>query len=247
MKLFRNIALTVALIFAGQAFAAPQAATKSVVKHDAAYKAPTDVQYKAPAPVKAESKSVKKANVHVTHRYALAYFNPGTAPGSVKDFWTYEFHNLVPDVSINKLLSDTYTTKSADSQYYVGLITGPGAAGCASGDTMASHAGWSENTTYSNTTRVVWCPGSGTISSNACTGMGAVSGKSTSNSTAPAVFNINGTATIGGSFMVSGSAGTADTKSGTGGTLRSCGAFSSGDKAVSNGGTLTVTITATGS
>ncbi len=74
-----------------------------------------------------------------------------------------------------------------------------------------------------------------------------MSAKSVTNSATPAVFNINGTATIGGSFLISGTAGSADTKSGTGGTLRSCGAFSTGDKAVSNGGTLTVTITATGS
>lgn len=174
-----------------------------------------------------------KEHAKIGHVYRLAYVDPDPSKS-----WVEEFENLVPDVAINKILDDSYKTKSADAAFYVGLITGPGAAGVAAGDTMASHAGWTENVTYSNTGRVAWTAG-------------AVASKSVSNSASPAVFNINGTATIGGAFLVSGTsgttAGTAGEKSGTGGTLRSCGAFSTGDKSVSNGGTLTVSITATGS
>jgi len=157
-----------------------------------------------------------------------------TAPGSVKDSWTIEYDNIVPDVALNKILDDTYKTKTPDASFYVGLITGPGAAGCAAGDTMASHPGWTENVVYSDATRPAWTPG-------------AVSGKSVSNSASPAQFNINGTATVGGAFLISGAAGSANTKAGSSGTPRSCGPFSTGDKAVTNGGTLTVTITATAS
>ncbi len=233
MKTIRSLLIAAAVIFAGPALAGPGPAVKASSKTDAGYQAPpnpgpavksgvkSDAGYQAPKP---------KADVRVSHVYRLAYY----APHATVPSWTEDFHNLVPDVAINKILNDTYVTRAPDTGFWVGLITGPGAAGCAAGDTMTSHAGWAENATYSNATRVAWSPG-------------AVSAKSTSNTSTPAVFNINGTATIGGAFMVSGSAGTADTKSGTGGTIRSCGAFSTGDKAVSNGGTLTVTITATGS
>ena len=170
----------------------------------------------------------------INNHYSIGYANPGTAPGSVKDSWTIEYDNIVPDVALNKILDDTYKTKTPDANFYIGLITGPGAAGCAAGDTMASHAGWVENVTYSDTTRPAWTPGS-------------VSGKSVSNSASAAVFNVNGSATVGGAFLLSGVPGTANTKAGTGGTIRSCGPFSTGDKAVTNGGTLTVTITATAS
>lgn len=171
------------------------------------------------------------ASTMIGHHYRIEYVDPNPACS-----WIEEFDNLVPDVALNKILDDTYKTKTPDAGFAVGLITGPGAAGVAAGNTMASHVGWTEAVPYSDVGRPVWTPGT-------------VAAKSVSNSGSPAVFNINASATVGGCFLVSGTAGTAagqvSEKSGTGGTLRSCGAFSSGDKSVSNGGTLTVTITAT--
>lgn len=163
------------------------------------------------------------------HHFRVEYVDPDSSKS-----WVEEFDNLVPDASLNKWLDDSYVTKTPHANFYVGLITGPGAAGVAAGDTAASHAGWSENVTYSNSTRPAWTPG-------------AVSARACSNSGSPAVFNINGTATIGGCFLTSSSDTAGGTKSGTGGTLRGCGAFSSGDKSVSSGGTLTVTVTASAS
>ncbi len=163
--------------------------------------------------------------------YVAHYVDPDPAKS-----WDDEIHNLIPDVSLNKILNDTYVTKAPDAAAAVGLITGPGAAGVAATDTMSSHAGWTEATPYSNAARPALT-------------FGAVASKQTSNSGSPAVFNCNASATIGGCFFASGTAGggagTCDQKGGTGGTLRGAGAFSSGDKAVSSGGTLTVTITAT--
>jgi hypothetical protein len=171
-----------------------------------------------------------KAPATIGHHYRLEYTHPDG--GS----WTEEFDNLVPDVGLNKILDDSYKTKTPDAAFAVGLITGPGASGVAAGDTMASHGGWTDAVPYSDAGRPTWTPGT-------------VAAKSVSNSASPAVFNINATATVGGTFLVSGTAGTGagqvGQKSGTGGTLRSAGAFSTGDKTVSNGGTLTVTITAT--
>lgn len=172
-----------------------------------------------------------KAPAKVGHTYQLKYDDPDPAKS-----WSEKFDNLVPDAALNKILNDTYGTKSPDAAFAVGLITGPGASGVAAGDTMASHAGWTEATPYSDAGRPAWTAGT-------------VASKSVSNSGSPAVFNINASATVGGCFLVSGTAGTSagqiGQKGGTGGTLRSCGAFTTGDKTVSNGGTLTVTITAT--
>lgn len=176
---------------------------------------------------------MEKAPVTVKQVYLLKYEDPDPSKS-----WDEMIHNLIPDVALNKIINDSYVTKAPDPAFAVGLITGPGAAGVASTDTMSSHAGWTEATPYSNAARpaLTW---------------GAVASKSTSNSASPAVFNCNASATIGGCFFTSGTAGggagNADQKGGTGGTLRGAGAFSSGDKAVSNGGTLTVTITATAS
>jgi hypothetical protein len=89
---------------------------------------------------------------------------------------------------------------------------------------MASHAGWTENTSYSNSTRVA--PTFGTASAGSL-------------ATTATAFNINGTATIAGCFMVTNS-----TKSGTTGILYSAGSFTGGNKSVTSGDTLNVTYTA---
>jgi hypothetical protein len=172
-----------------------------------------------------------KAHATVTHHYRAVYVDPDPLKS-----WVEEFDNLVPDVGLNKFLQDRYTTKTPDAQGAVFLITGPGAAGVAASDTMASHPGWTEAVSYSDAGRPNWTPGT-------------VAAKSVSNSASPAVFNINAGATIGGCGLVTGTAGTAagqvNQKGGTGGTIGSAGAFTTGDKTVSNGGTLTVTITPT--
>ena len=91
---------------------------------------------------------------------------------------------------------------------------------------MASHAGWSESTVYSNANRPTFTPG-------------AVSGQSVDNSASKAVFNINGSATITGAFMT-----TNNTKGGSTGILIGGGEFAA-SRGVANGDTLNVTVTAT--
>jgi hypothetical protein len=94
---------------------------------------------------------------------------------------------------------------------------------------MSSHAGWTENVGYSNATRVA------ATFVTATTANPSVA----TNSASPASFNINGTSTVGGAFLTSGSA-----KSGTAGTLFSASDFTSpGDRAVTSGDTLNVTYT----
>jgi hypothetical protein len=94
----------------------------------------------------------------------------------------------------------------------------------AAGDTMASHAGWTENASYSNAARPTLA-------------FGTAASRSIALSSA-AAFNINGTATIAGGFFT-----TVSTIGGTTGILYSAGAFTGGNKAVASGDTLSVSAT----
>ena len=144
------------------------------------------------------------------------------AQGNLK--WTDTYSNLVTTVGKNDLL-DKYLAGSAyTAAWYLGLISLTGYTAVAVGDTMASHAGWTEDIGYSNSTRVAPSFGAASAGSKA--------------STATA-FNINATTTIKGTFLT-----TVSTKSGTTGILYSAGLFTGGDKAVASGDTLNVTYTA---
>lgn len=141
------------------------------------------------------------------------------ADGNIR--WQEDIKNLVVTVGKNLLL-DTFLSGSAyTAAFYLGLVDGASAPSFAAADTMASHAGWSENTGYSNGTRPA-------ISFNAASGGSKVS--------AAVVFNINASATIAGCFLV-----TASAKAGTTGTLTSAGAFSAGSRPLQSGDTLSVT------
>jgi hypothetical protein len=92
---------------------------------------------------------------------------------------------------------------------------------------MASHAGWTEITAYSQTTRPQCIFGAAT----------AADPSIINNSLSVAVFSINGAATVGGAFLT-----TNNTKGGTTGTLFSAADFQApGDRPVVSGDTLNVT------
>jgi hypothetical protein len=139
--------------------------------------------------------------------------------------WRDDVHNLVTDVGANDLL-DKYLAGSAyTAAWYLGLVDGGSAPSYAAGNTMASHAGWTENVGYSNANRPT--PSFGAAAARA-------------KATSATVFNINATGTIAGCFLASNS-----TKSGTTGILYSCGNFTTGgSKSVASGDTLSVTYTA---
>lgn len=142
--------------------------------------------------------------------------------------WYDEFHNLVPTVGLNYYLDCSLVSGCTSPALYVGIVTGPGSGTTyAAGDTMSSHAGWSEDTTYSEGTRQTWTPN------------GAAAAGSVSNSSSKAQFSINGSATIAGAFM-----STDNTKSGSSGTLVGAGDFTGGDRSVVSGDTLNIQITA---
>lgn len=135
--------------------------------------------------------------------------------------------NLVVDEGLNDILDKYYKGSAYTAAHYV-LLT-DGTPTVAAADTMSSHAGWTEVTAYSEGSRPSFTPG-------------AVSSQSVDNSASKASFSINGTTTVGGAGLT-----TDSTKGGTTGTLVGAGAFSGGDKGLSNGDTLNVTITASNS
>ena len=131
--------------------------------------------------------------------------------------------NGITTVGLNHGLDIVFHAGTQVTTWYMGLINGSSAT-LAAADTMGSHAGWTENTQYSQTNRVAWDEGA------------ASSGVTTNSTTMD--FSMNATATIYGGFLTSGSG-----KSGTTGTLWMTAAFSGGAQSVGSGDTLKLTYT----
>lgn len=147
--------------------------------------------------------------------YAVECVGPD---GEVK--WTETFENLVTTVGKTDLIDKYFKGSGYTAAWYLGLA---GAGTKAAGDTLASHAGWSELTPYSGNRPAIT--------------FGTTSGGS---NTATAVsFAITGTATVAGAFIASAA-------SGTSGTLYSVGDFAA-SRSVLSGDTLNVTMTVSAS
>jgi hypothetical protein len=145
--------------------------------------------------------------------------------------WDQLAHNTVVTVGKNAMLDaalagSSYTVAGP----YMGLIGAVGYSAIVAGDTMTSHAGWTEGggtnaPTYTGPRKTIaWS---------------AASAGSKAPSSAP-VFAITGSGTAKGVFLVYGS-GAVATLDSTAGVLFSAGLFSGGDQAVVNTNTLTVT------
>lgn len=148
--------------------------------------------------------------------------------------WREEFENLVTTVGKNLAL-DTFLSGSAYTVTgpYLGLIAATSYTGISSTDTMTSHGGWleaggSNPPTYSGSRPTV--------------GWNAASGGAKASS-APLAFAMTGSGTIKGGFLVYGT-GASATVGSTGGVLYSAGLFTGGDQALTSGGTLNVTYSA---
>jgi len=143
--------------------------------------------------------------------------------------WSADSKNLVVNAGLAYMAGTALTSVTQITTWYIGLY-GAGASNTpAAGDTMSSHAGWTEVVAYSNSTRVAATFVTATTANPSVV----------TNSASPATFNINGTTTVGGAFLTSGSA-----KSGTTGTLFSAADFASpGDRSVVSGDIISVTYT----
>jgi hypothetical protein len=143
--------------------------------------------------------------------------------------WSADTKNLVVNAGLAYMAGTALTSVAQITTWYIGLY-GAGASNTpAAGDTMSSHAGWTEVTDYSNATRVAATFVTATTANPSVV----------TNAASPATFNINGTTTVGGAFLTSGSA-----KGGTTGTLFSAADFSApGDRSVVSGDIISVTYT----
>ena len=157
--------------------------------------------------------------IGITGSYEVNCFDKD---GNLK--WSQPIKNLVVTVGKNDLLDKYFAGSAYTAAWYIALVDGASTPTYAAGDTMSSHAGWSEAVPYSNATRpsVAW---------NA-----ASAGSKVSTATS---FTINATATVAGAFLT-----TDSTKSGTSGILYSAGSFTGGNRSIASGDTLNVTYTA---
>jgi hypothetical protein len=149
------------------------------------------------------------------------------AQGNLK--WEAESKNLVVNVGLQDMNAKYFTGSAYTAAWYIGLYGAAATNNPAAADTMSSHAGWTENTGYSNATRPACTFGTPTTANPSVA----------TNSASPASFTINATSTVGGAFLVSNS-----TKGGTTGTLYSAADFSApGDRSVASSDILNVTYT----
>ena len=149
------------------------------------------------------------------------------AQGNLK--WEVKDHNLVVNEGLQDMNAKYFTGSGYTATWYLGLYGAAASNTPAAGDTMASHAGWTEVTDYSQANRPQCVFGTPTTADPSVA----------TNSASPAVFSMNGSTTVGGAFLTSN-----NTKGGTTGTLFSAVDFSApGDRSVVNGDTVTVTYT----
>lgn len=141
--------------------------------------------------------------------------------------WEETSPNLVVNTGLQDMNAKYFVGSSYTAAWYLGLVTGPSSGTTfAASDTLASHAGWTENTSYSGTRK-------------ACTfGTATTADPSViTNSLNTASFTMNATTTIAGAFLT-------NVASGTSGILFSASDFQApGDRAVINGDVLLVTYT----
>lgn len=120
----------------------------------------------------------------------------------------FDINNTVTYEGQNSMLNVAFRAVTQITAWYAGLINNSGFSTNPNTDTAASHAGWTEFTTYSESVRQTWSPG-------------AASSGSITNGSAM-VFTISGTGSIYGIFVQSNS-----TKSSTSGVLWSSVGFTS--------------------
>lgn len=143
--------------------------------------------------------------------------------------WEAESHNLVVNVGAQYMCGVALTGTAQITTWYLGIYGAAASNNPAAGDTAASHAGWTEVTSYSEATRPACTLAAATLANPSVA----------TNSASKATFTMNAGATVGGAFLISN-----NTKGGTTGTLFSAADFQSpGDRSVVSGDILSLTYT----
>ena len=106
--------------------------------------------------------------------------------------WREDIENLIPTIGLNDILDKYFKGSSYTAGWFVGLIDNAGFSALASGDTLASHTGWTEFTNYTGVRKALT--------------LGTVLGASVDNSANKAEYTIGtGGGTINGGFVCSSS------------------------------------------
>ncbi len=135
------------------------------------------------------------------------------------------FHlNLVVTVGKDDALDKYFAGSAYTAAWYLGLVDGGTAPTYAATDTLASHAGWTENSGYT------------TPAARGTASWAAASGGSKALASAISYSGWTAAATIAGAFMCTASSGTT-------GILYSAGSFTGGNASVGSGTTLQVSWT----
>ena len=143
--------------------------------------------------------------------------------------WADESKNLVVNVGLQYMAGSALTSTAQITTWYLGLYGAASSNNPAAGDTMSSHAGWTEVTDYSEANRPTATFASATNANPSVV----------TNSASKAQFTMNNTVTVGGAFLTSN-----NTKGGTAGILFSAKDFDSpGDRSVVSGDVVLVTYT----
>jgi hypothetical protein len=144
--------------------------------------------------------------------------------------WSDTFPNLVVNVGLQDMNSKYFQGSGYTAAWYLGLVQGPGSGTTfAAGDTLATHAGWTElvaGTAYTGNRKAVTFGTASTADPSVIT-----------NSASPSSFAMLVNSTVVAGALLTTAA------SGTSGVLFSAGDFTGGDKTVDNGDTLNVTYT----
>jgi hypothetical protein len=141
--------------------------------------------------------------------------------------WEDSAKNLVVNVGLADMNDKYFSGSGYSATWYLGLVDNSPSPSYAAGDTMSSHAGWAENTDYTQANRPTVTFGSATVADPSVI----------DNSGAVDVFTMNASVTIAGAFLTSD-----DTKGGTSGILFSASTFQTpGARTVVSGDTLNVT------
>jgi len=168
-------------------------------------------------------------------RFVVEHFRKGVKIGH------YEFPNGIANEGKNKLLDVMFHGVSAITTWWLGLIDNSGYSALAAGDTYVNinqtGNGWDEFTDYTD------AGNGGSASTRPEWTEGAASGQAITNGS-PVVFDITGSGTVKGLFLVGGIANAQNKGDHTsGGTLWATALFGTGDVPVNAEDQLKVTYT----
>lgn len=139
--------------------------------------------------------------------------------------WVDIGHNLVVNTGLQDMNNKYFAGSGYTAAWYIGLVNGTSASTTYSGgDTLASHTGWTENSSYSGNRKAITF-GAATLADPS----------NINNASSTASFTMNANATIAGAFV-------ANVATGTSGLLFSAADFQSpGDRTVVSGDVLNIT------